>query len=326
MPLNIWIDCDPGIDDAFALAMAAASRDKLHICGISTVGGNQTCRKVTENALRLSAFLGLADVPVVKGAEGPILGDVKPADDVHGDTGLGNCRLPDGGKELASENAVLYMGRSIENMGEDERITLVPTAPLTNIALLLKTFPHVKEKIQQIVLMGGSAGSGNATSYAEFNIWTDPEAAAIVFQSGIPIVMCGLDVTRQCGLFRSQMEELLESRGPVKHAFGEMLEFYFNSPSYKKRSLACIHDAVTILYLTDPQLFQGSYMDVEVVWGKAEERGRTVCRPSGQMAAAGISAGNRVFVLNQADLPEFQRILLEKLDRLEDKNGNGKGV
>lgn len=304
---NIWIDCDPGIDDAVALAMAAASRDKLKIWGISTVAGNQTGQKVTQNALKLAGFLGLDDVPVVQGASEPLMGKMETADDVHGEDGLGNCRLPDTERSLTSRNGILYMGDFINGLNEEEKITLVPTGPLTNIALLLKVFPRIKEKIGEIVLMGGSSVGGNVTETAEFNIWTDPEAAAIVFQSGLPIVMCGLDVTRKCGLYRSQAEGLLVSENKVKQVYGQMLEFYFNSPSYKDKEIACIHDAVTILYLTDPELFGGVNIAVEVDWTSKRDRGRTICKKTDK--------GRGVYMLNSVDLENFQKVMLDKFQQ-----------
>ena len=187
--INIWIDCDPGIDDAVALAMAAASRDRLHILGISTVAGNQTSDRVTGNALKLASFLGMDDVPVVRGARGPLVREVEPAGDIHGATGLGNCELPATTKQTASESGIFYMYSRIMELPEEEKVTLVPTGPLTNIALLLRTFPQVQARIEKIVLMGGSSSGGNVTPAAEFNIWADPEAAQMVFAAGLPTVM-----------------------------------------------------------------------------------------------------------------------------------------
>ena len=307
--INIWIDCDPGIDDAVALAMAAASRDKLHILGISSVAGNQTSDRVTGNALRLSSFLGLEDVPVVRGAREPLLRVPETAADVHGETGLGNCRLPETTKSLASENGVVYMAQTIGNLPEGEKVTLVPTGPLTNIALLLKVFPQVKERIDRIVLMGGSASGGNQSASAEFNIWVDPEAAQIVFSSGLPIVMCGLDVTHQSGLYPEQVEALLHSSRPVERAMGEMLSFYADTSS-RGRTVSCIHDAVTVLYLTNPELFQGQWAAVAVDCTSDINRGMTVCDLRVR------TQPKPVLVLDQVDLPKFQQVMLEKLASL----------
>ena len=166
---NIWIDCDPGIDDAVALAMAAASRNQLNILGISTVAGNQTSDRVTGNALKLTTFFGMDDVPVVRGARGPLVRPVEPAEDIHGADGLGGCGLPETEKKTASESGIFYMYSRIMGLPEGETVTLVPTGPMTNIALLLRTFPEVKERIGRIVFMGGSSG---AVSYTHLTLPT----------------------------------------------------------------------------------------------------------------------------------------------------------
>ena len=209
MRKNIIIDCDPGIDDAVALAAAFANRDKLNILGICTVAGNQSIDKVTENALRIVNFLGAPEIPVAKGASEPLVKKACPAATVHGENGLGNTELPKGDNVIVSNNAITFMEETIRNLPEGEKITLVPLGPLTNIALLLKVYPEVKEKIDEICLMGGSASGGNVTATAEFNIWHDPEAAKIVFESGVNVVMCGLDVTRICGLDKEHINVTL---------------------------------------------------------------------------------------------------------------------
>lgn len=190
------------------------------------------------------------------------------------------------------------MKNIIMELPEDEKITLLPTGPLTNIALLLMLFPEVKEKIEEIVLMGGSSNGGNVTPKAEFNIWADPEAAKVVFSSGLSIVMCGLDVTLKCGLDCEQIEELKNSDNSVRNAYGEMLGFYAD----KRGGQVAIHDAVTVLYLTNPELFDGVYVDVTVDCSE-ENRGMTVCEKNAP-----------VYMLNEVNTSEFQKVLLEKLN------------
>lgn len=307
--INIWIDCDPGIDDAVALAMAAASRDRLHILGISTVAGNQTSDRVTGNALKLASFFSMDDVPVVRGARGPLVREVEPAGDIHGATGLGNCELPATTKQTASESGIFYMYSRIMELPEGKKVTLVPTGPLTNIALLLRTFPQVQARIEKIVLMGGSSSGGNVTPAAEFNIWADPEAAQMVFAAGLPTVMCGLDVTLKSGLDNGQIEELCRSRHKVEQACGQMLAFYLDTTRHEgEENMVAIHDAVTILYLTNPELFSGRNVSVSVDCSWDEERGRTICTADGQE--------QKVYLLDQVNLPEFQRVLLAKLRSL----------
>ena len=335
---NIWIDCDPGIDDAVALAMAAASREQLHLLGVSTVAGNQTSDRVTGNALKLMTFFGMDDVPVVRGARGPLVRPVEPAEDIHGADGLGGCVLPETEKKTASESGIFYMYSRIMGLPEGETVTLVPTGPMTNIALLLRTFPEVKERIGRIVFMGGSSGAGNVTPAAEFNIWADPEAAQMVFAAGLPMVMCGLDVTLQSGLYGGQIEKLCRSDRQAERACGRMLRFYLDTTRHEgEENMVAIHDAVTILYLTNPELFAGRNVTVNVDCGWDAGRGRTVCvDQTAQTVAAGKEPGGAkpldslckekseedgnhrqpVYLLDQVNLPEFQKILLSKLRSL----------
>lgn len=308
--INVWIDCDPGIDDAIALAAAAASQDALHIHGISTVAGNQTIERVTNNALALSSFLKL-DVPVVCGAEGPLTRAKEDAGHVHGETGLGNTVLPKTEKQAEKGNTFQLIRDAIMNLPEDEKMTLVPVGPLTNIALLLKVYPEVNTRIKEIVLMGGGT-FGNRTPTAEFNIWGDPEAAKIVFDSDLPIVMCGLDVTHKSGLDRNQVEAMFTSQNEVQQAFGDMLKFYFDSPAYINSDLVHIHDAVAVIYVTNPEIFKGIQVSVDVDCTDDINRGMTVC----DLRKTAPEAGRNVTLLNDIDLTAFQNILLEKLSSL----------
>lgn len=308
--INVWIDCDPGIDDAIALAAAAASQDALHIHGISTVAGNQTIERVTNNALALSSFLKL-DVPVVRGAEGPLTRAKEDAGHVHGETGLGNTVLPKTEKQAEKGNTFQLIRDAIMNLPEDEKMTLVPVGPLTNIALLLKVYPEVSTRIKEIVLMGGGT-FGNRTPTAEFNIWGDPEAAKIVFDSDLPIVMCGLDVTHKSGLDRNQVEAMFTSQNEVQQAFGDMLKFYFDSPAYINSDLVHIHDAVAVIYVTNPEIFKGIQVSVDVDCTDDINRGMTVC----DLRKTAPEAGRNVTLLNDIDLTAFQNILLEKLSSL----------
>lgn len=310
---NIWLDTDPGIDDAVAFAVLIANRDKVNICGISSVAGNQTSDRVTINALKLTEFLGADDIPVVRGAREPLLREPVDAGEIHGKSGLGYLELPEPEKKVAAENGIPYMRDVIMTLPEGEKMTIMPVGPLTNIALLFKTFPEVKERVEEIVLMGGAAVGGNITPTAEFNIWEDPEAAKIVFSSGVPIVMCGLDVTHQCGLTRQQVKELRESTGRVQHAYGEMLTFYFDSPAYENSDRVYIHDATTAIYIIYPELFGGRKMRVDVDCSEGMNRGMTVCDMRIVADEGSTEGGENVLVLNQADFPAYQKILLDVL-------------
>ncbi|MFD1904094.1 nucleoside hydrolase [Paenibacillus rhizoplanae] len=178
MPTPIIIDCDPGHDDAIAILLALAHPGELDIRGITTVGGNQILDKITDNALRILSFVN-ADIPVAKGAAAPLLGKLVTGEEAHGESGMDGPALPASKFKPVEQGAVEFMLEIIR--ASEEKITLVPTAPLTNIALLITAYPEVKERIEKISLMGGGLAYGNVTRTAEFNIYVDPEAARIVF-------------------------------------------------------------------------------------------------------------------------------------------------
>ncbi len=194
MAQKIIIDCDPGIDDALALAFAHGDPG-LEVCGITTVAGNVGLDVTTANALRVRDFVGMGDVPVVPGSPRPLLRPPLHARHVHGDTGLGGAKLPEALSGPAPGHAVDFLVDTIS--AAPDEITLIAVGPLTNIALALRREPALTSLVRDFVIMGGSAGRGNATPAAEFNMLADPEAAAIVFGAGWTVTMIGLDVTRQ---------------------------------------------------------------------------------------------------------------------------------
>ena len=222
--IKVIMDCDPGIDDGIALAYAAAHQDEIELLAVTTFAGNQTIDKVTKNALELVDFYGLK-VPVARGQERPLVKEVIHAEEFHGETGLGHCVLPETGTKAASDNAVFFIREILDDLPEGQQVTFIETAPMTNLALLLRVFPEVKDKIRRIVFMGGAVKGGNVTPAAEFNIYADPEAAKIVFEAGIPLVMCGLDATMKCNLTRNQIMKLCQSGNPVARACGDMAGF-----------------------------------------------------------------------------------------------------
>lgn len=255
----IIIDTDPGIDDAVAIAIALFS-EGLDVRLITTVAGNVSLDKVTYNALRLLKFY-CKEVPVAKGAAAPLILPLVDASSVHGKSGMEGFDFeePDG-HLLLKENAVDAMRRVI--MESVEPITLVPIGPLTNIALLLKVYPEVKSNIREIVLMGGTAGRGNKGVLSEFNIATDPEAAKIVFDSALPLVMAGLDVGWKALVLPEDSAKL-----PELGKVGQMAHCLFQK--YRGGSMKTglkMYDSCAIAYLLKPEMYElaDTYVDVEL--------------------------------------------------------------
>lgn len=261
--LPIIIDCDPGHDDAIALILALAS-PKLNVLAVTTSAGNQTPDKTLRNALRILTLLGRHDIPVAGGAPKPLLHKLIIADNVHGESGLDGPALPEPGFAPQALTAVELMAKTLR--ASTEPVTLVPTGPLTNIALLLSAHPELKAKIARIVLMGGSAGPGNWTPAAEFNIYVDPEAAEMVFSAGVPITMCGLDVTHAAQVMDEDIERIRAITNPIARTVAELLDFfmiYHRDPKWGFVG-APLHDPCTIVWLLRPELFTGIECHVSV--------------------------------------------------------------
>ena len=273
--IKVIMDCDPGIDDGIALAYAAAHQDEIELLAVTTFAGNQTIDKVTKNALELVDFYGLK-VPVARGQERPLVKEVIHAEEFHGETGLGHCVLPETGTKAASDNAVFFIREILDDLPEGQQVTFIETAPMTNLALLLRVFPEVKDKIRRIVFMGGAVKGGNVTPAAEFNIYADPEAAKIVFEAGIPLVMCGLDATMKCNLTRNQIMKLCQSGNPVARACGDMAGYVLENSS-KYRCVASIHDAVPFMYLLHPEFFKMEKAILDVDCSDGAGRGAMLC-------------------------------------------------
>lgn len=273
---RIIIDCDPGVDDAIALAFAAAHQEEFEILAVTAVSGNQSMEKVARNVLDLTVFYGL-DVPVAIGMDRPIVKEPLYASEIYGENGLGQCVLPASSKKAVEEHAVLYLYRLLRDLQEGKKATLVATGPLTNIAMLLKLFPEIKEKILEIVFMGGAAMGGNVTPSAEFNIYVDPEAAKIVFKSGIPLVMCGLDATLKCTLKRKQIIKLCQSGNPAARFCGDMAGYVLENTSSKYRGEVSIHDVVPLMYLVHPELFTIKRTILDVDCSEGQARGTMLC-------------------------------------------------
>lgn len=275
MVLPVILDCDPGHDDAIALILALASPE-LKVLAVTTSAGNQTPDKTLNNALRILTLLGRDDIPVAAGAPKPLARELIIADNVHGESGLDGPKLPDPGFAPVAMTALELMAKCLRD--SPEPVTLVPTGPLTNIALLLAAHPELKSKIARIVLMGGAAGAGNWTPAAEFNIYVDPEAADMVFKSGLPITMCGLDVTHEAQVMDEDIERVRAITNPVAQCVAGLLDFfmiYHRDPKWGFAG-APLHDPCTIAWLLAPALFHGVECRVDIETGGTHTSGMTV--------------------------------------------------
>ena len=255
LALPIICDCDPGHDDAISLIMAF-SRPELQVLAVTTSAGNQTPDKTLNNALRILTLLKRTDVAVAGGALKPLARDLIIADNVHGESGIDGPTLPDAAFSAVDLSAIELMALKIRQ--SPRSVVLNPTGPLTNIAMFLACHPDLHDKIHSIVLMGGAANAGNWTPAAEFNIFVDPEAADIVFKSGIPIVMCPLDVTHEAYILEQDIQRIRDISNPVAECVADLLDFfaqYHKDPKWALKG-APLHDPCTIAWLLKPELFR----------------------------------------------------------------------
>ena len=258
------IDCDPGHDDALML-MLAVGCGLFDIKAITISAGNQTQEKTLANALKILTLME-AGIPVYRGAEKPMFRELIVADYAHGETGLNAPSLPAVTRSPAQGSAVEAIANILNTA--TEKITIVPTGPLTNIAMFLLSYPHLKSRVERISLMGGGIFRGNMTPLAEFNIYADPEAAAIVFKSGIPITMCGLDVTHKALVFQKDIEHFRALANKSGRAAADLMDFfslYYREHHLELEGGAALHDPCAIAWLINPSIFKTKpcYVDVE---------------------------------------------------------------
>lgn len=268
----IWIDCDPGVDDAAALLLAHW-QEETDIVGISTVSGNAYIDQTTENALKLCDLMG-ASYPVYRGAEKPLFRPYHDGAEFHGKNGLGGAELPEPRRE--AERLPAWDGLYEAAKRYEGSLELVTLGPLTNIAIALGKHPDLKEKLHRIVMMGGSATRGNRTPSAEYNIYADPEAAQAVFRSGIQIVMCGLEVTEEALLLPEEIDAVGEKNTPVTRFFHAAVQDIMKKNMAAGCAGWCVHDACPIAYLAHPELFTAKEAGVFVETQAELTLGKTV--------------------------------------------------
>lgn len=272
MSTPVLLDCDPGHDDAIALLLALASPE-IDLLAVTTVAGNQTLEKTTANALRVLEFVGRTDIAVAAGADRPLVRDRFVAAYVHGESGLDGPKLPPPSTSAVDAHAVDFIAERLRM--SPSRVTLVPTGPLTNIALLLARHPGAVDQVDRIVLMGGAIAEGNVTPAAEFNVWADPEAAHRVFTSGLDVTMIGLDVTHKALLTPAHADQLRDS-GRAGRLVAELFDFYhrFHAETYGFPG-SPVHDAVAVAHVARGDLVKTLPRAVAVDCGGELSRGRT---------------------------------------------------
>ena len=255
--------------------MLAGINPKIELLGITVVAGNQKLEKTVNNALKVCNHLNL-DVPVYSGMSRPMIREQLIADDIHGETGLDGPKFEELKIKAEDKHAVNFIIDTL--MNSDEKITLVPTGPLTNIGMAIRFEPRIIEKINRIVLMGGSYQLGNMTPAAEFNILADPDAAHIVFSSGVKVVMMGLDLTRQASATKEVVEKIKSLNNKASKLFVDLMEFFAASQkNVFGWSAPPVHDPTTIAYIIDPECIEVKPMFCEIELWSEKSYGRTLC-------------------------------------------------
>ena len=307
------LDVDTGVDDAFAVLFAAL-HPEINLLGITCVDGNTNVDQVVANTLKVLDAAGAGDIPVARGAVRPLLGVSQYAEYVHGADGMGDLGIAPSTRKVDPRSAVELLRDLIE--GSKDPVTLVPVAPLTNIALFLRAFPESAKKIHRIVLMGGSASAGNATAAAEFNVWHDPEAAAIVFQSGVPITMYGLDVFMRPGITSEEAIVLKNSTAPAAQFAGSLIEAFIERLHISPITLG---DFGAVAAAIHPELFTTEMFDVVVDTSSGPARGQTICDRRDaflkDLEPLGLEDSAKVRVVMDLDVEGVRQLWLKTIEK-----------
>lgn len=271
---KLILDCDPGHDDAIAILLAG-QKDKINLLGVSVVSGNQTIEKTSQNALNLVNFLNI-DVPIAIGSSEPLIKEKMICDAIHGESGLDGFTFPkyeESFSPLSGPELIIDLAR------KNEHVTIAATGPLTNVALALKFAPDIKLHIDEIIFMGGSVQNGNVTPAAEFNIYVDPEAAYIVLNSGIPVKMVGLNVTRKVLVTKEVVERMAKINNRVSDMFVKLMDVFNanQAKTFQNFIGGPLHDPVTIASLLDENLVTYQSMNVSIDISHGPSYGRTNC-------------------------------------------------
>lgn len=319
-PIPVLLDVDTGVDDACALLLAA-THPALDLRGVSCVAGNVAVDQVVTNTLTVLDACGRADVPVARGADRPLLEPAREARHVHGRDGMGDLGWPPSTRAADPRHAVeLLRDLLLAAAAAGERLTLVPLAPLTNVALLLRSYPQVAAGLERIVFMGGSALVGNVTAAAEFNVWNDPEAAAITLEAAgdldVPVTMYGLDVFMQVTVTRDQALDLaVRGAGPAARLGAGLIGFACDRWGAEE---ATIGDAGAVCAVVDGDGIGTRRLPVRVELGGTWTRGQTVVDRreavlDRQHDPHGHSVPPDVDVALTVDGPRYARLWLDTL-------------
>lgn len=275
-PRPLIIDCDPGVDDAVALLLAFAAPDMFDVLGITTVAGNVNSALTAHNACVIRGLAQREDVPVFQGADRPLLVASVEAGHFHGNNGLGDLTFPAPSKGVEDRNSVSFLADTLR-AAAPKSVSIGVLGPLTNIALALRSDPACANAVREIVIMGGARSEGgNISASAEFNIYADPHAAAMVFASGLPIIVIGLDATHQVRTTPSRMARLEALGSASARAACQLLRFGEGvERKLTKREGAPLHDPAVIAYLLAPDLFETREARIDVETESALTRGHT---------------------------------------------------
>ncbi|MGN1398501.1 MAG: nucleoside hydrolase [Erysipelotrichaceae bacterium] len=276
MKRKIIIDCDPGHDDVMAILTAHYNKDYFEILGITTVAGNQTLEKVTDNILKVQDYCNMS-YPVSMGYASPILLESEPQPLAHGESGLDGFTFPAVVSKPTNLHALDFFRECLQ---ANDEVTIVALGPLTNVAMFVKTYPHLAKKIKEVVLMGGSIDSGNILPCSEFNIYHDPHAAYILYNSDVKIVMAPIEA---CYSGRIYLKELAKFKkaGKLYAMVDGLMTFYSHYAVERNWDSTSIFDLLPIVYLMHPQYFQTKEMYVNIEVDGKYTRGMTVCDKTG---------------------------------------------
>lgn len=306
MAVPVILDCDPGHDDAFNILLAAA-HPAVDLLAITTVAGNQTVEKTTLNARRVCAVAGIEGVPIAAGRSRPLHGAPLVGENIHGGSGLDGPGFGEGEPDVPQDqrDALTLIRDTL--LAHPAPVTLVPTGPLTNVATFLLAHPELAHRIERIVLMGGSTGRGNTTPAAEFNILCDPEAADIVFSSGRPVTMFGLNATHQVRATPDVVSRIAALGTPLSRLCVRLLT-YFTTAYREVYGLDAppLHDPLTVAHLIDPSVVSLVRAAVTVELAGTYTRGATVVDLDG---VTGRPANAEVGM--EVDVPAFWDLIVE---------------